>query len=100
MRVRITRPARGDIRQLFDHLKTEAGRRKAQEIVTEIRERCHGLSRMPERYQHLEGFEQIGLRRRVYRDYLLVYRILGAEVEVLRIIHGASDYSKLFEAKP
>jgi plasmid stabilization system protein ParE len=92
MRVRITRPARNDIRAIFEHLRKEAGQRKAREIASEIRERCAGLSRMPERYQKLEGFESAGSRRRIYRDYLIVYRVLPNEVEVLRVIHGASDF--------
>lgn len=97
MRVRITKPARNDIRSVFEHLRAEAGQRKAREIASEIRERCEGLSRMPERYQKLEGFEAAGLRRRIYRDYLIVYRVFRNEVEVLRVIHGASDFQEAFE---
>lgn len=91
MRVRITRLARSDIRSVFDYLESVVGTGKAREISAEIRERCVGLSRMPERYQMLAGFEDAGLRRRVYRDYLIVYRIIRGQVEVIRVLHGASD---------
>jgi len=47
MKVTITRPARSDIRQIFDYLEDRAGRRKAREIVAELRERCAGLQRIP-----------------------------------------------------
>ncbi|MEM0899186.1 MAG: type II toxin-antitoxin system RelE/ParE family toxin [Pseudomonadota bacterium] len=95
MRVRVTEPARADIREIFEHLKKAAGRRKAREVTSEVRERCAGLSRMPERYQLLERFEHAGIRRRVYRDYPIVYRVLKMDVEVLRVIHGASDIERV-----
>ena len=93
MKVRITKPARADIRQIFEYLEERAGPRKAREIIAELRERCAGLQRMPERYAALPGFK--GLRRRLYRDYLIVYRIQPGRVEIIRIVHGASDYLEL-----
>lgn len=93
MKVRITEPARTDIRKIFDYLRSKAGRQKAREVVAEIRERCDGLQRMPERYAALPGYED--LRRRVYRDYLIIYRVRPGRVEIIRVVHGASDYLQL-----
>lgn len=93
MKVTITRPARSDIRQIFEYLEVRAGRRKAREIVAELRERCAGLQRMPERYAALPGYSE--LRRRLYRDYLIIYRIRPDSVEIIRVLHGASDYLTL-----
>lgn len=50
---------------------------------------------MPERYQHLAGFEAAGLRRRIYRDYLIVYTVTEQGVSIIRVLHGASDLENL-----
>lgn len=99
MIVRITKPARADIQSIFEHLATAAGYSKARQIIAEIRERCDGLSRLPERHQRLAGFEEQGLRRRVYRDWLIVYRIRSNHVEIIRILHGASDIERILESR-
>ncbi|MCX6902518.1 MAG: type II toxin-antitoxin system RelE/ParE family toxin [Verrucomicrobia bacterium] len=38
-----------------------------------------------------------GLRRWLVGNYVIFYRIIGEDVEVLRIRHGAQDFRKLFE---
>jgi plasmid stabilization system protein ParE len=95
MKVWITTPARVDIGRVFDFIRQQAGHHKAREIIVELRERCAGLDKMPERYPVVPGFEAAMVRRRVYRDYLIVYRVRPQSVEILRIFHGASDYLRL-----
>lgn len=98
MRVIVSAPARADIADIYSYLKKEAGPRMARAIVADIYERCSGLKRMPERYAFLPGFETIGYRKRVFRNYLIIYQIGQARIEVIRVVHGASDYSKLLNA--
>lgn len=99
MKLVISAPARADIASIFGYLKRETGERMARAIVADIRERCSGLQRMPERYAHLPGLSHAGYRRRVYRDYLIIYEVRAERVNVIRILHGASDYQKLLGRK-
>lgn len=38
--------------------------------------------------------ESTGIRRRVHGSYLIFYRIGGDAVEILRILHGATEYER------
>jgi plasmid stabilization system protein ParE len=47
--------------------------------------------------------EAAGVRRRLYRDYLIFYRETEAGVEVTRIVHAARDWRSMLaqdEANP
>ncbi len=37
------------------------------------------------------------MRRRVHGAYLILYRIGGERLDILRIIHGARDYPALLD---
>ncbi len=100
MRVRITGPACGDLTAIGDRIAEEAGKNRARLFVLDLRERCLGLERMPERFALLSGFEDRGVRRRVCGNYLIVYRVKDGAVEILRILHGARDYERLLDEDP
>ena len=36
------------------------------------------------------------LRKRVHRDYLIIYRVLRQTVVIVRFVHGARDFYRLF----
>jgi toxin ParE1/3/4 len=95
LKVKFTAGARSDIASIYRYLDEQAGNRIAKTILAELRERCLGLARMPERFERLEGFGAAGLRRRVYRNYLIIYRLQIDVLEIVRVFHGASDYLKL-----
>jgi len=38
------------------------------------------------------------IRKRVYERYVILYRVLEKEVEVLRIVHGARDWVSILDA--
>jgi toxin ParE1/3/4 len=48
---------------------------------------------MPQAFPLLPEWEEQGIRRRSYGNYLIFYRIAGDVVEILHILHGARDYS-------
>jgi len=95
MRVRISRLAQSDMRVIGDRISREVGPRRAREFILDLREKCFGLSRMPERFTLLDGFEDAGIRRRVCGNYLILYRAEITGVEILRVFHGSMDYEKL-----
>lgn len=97
MKVIVSAPAQNDLSDLYDFLKREAGVRAARAFIADLYERFSGLKRMPQRYALLPGFENAGYRKRVYRDYLIIYRIGDQRIDIIRVVHGASDYQKLLE---
>ncbi len=66
-------------------------RTRAASFVSELEQRCLGLAAMPRAYPLLPGREASGIRRRVYGDYLIFYRIGAETIEVLRVLNGAQD---------
>jgi toxin ParE1/3/4 len=39
--------------------------------------------------------EAKGMRRRVYGNYQIFYRVTGDQIFVIRVLHGARDYDAL-----
>jgi toxin ParE1/3/4 len=54
------------------------------------------LARSPRVFPFAEGLEDLKIRRRLYRDYLIFFIEHGEGVKILRIIHGARDWRTLF----
>lgn len=50
---------------------------------------------MPLRYPIARRYEAKGIRRRVYGNYQIFYRVIGEQVFVIRVLHGARDYDAL-----
>jgi plasmid stabilization system protein ParE len=42
--------------------------------------------------------EHKGFRRRVFRGYLIFYRVEASAISVVRILHGAQDYEAVLFA--
>jgi plasmid stabilization system protein ParE len=61
----------------------------AVRLTRRIRTACAALGDFPEHYS-LDV--RIGLRRSVVGAYLVFYRVKAAEVQIVRILHGARDY--------
>jgi toxin ParE1/3/4 len=66
---------------------------RAETFVAEIYSRCQSLATMARAFPLLPEWEEQGIRRRSYGNYLIFYRIAGDVVEILHILHGARDYS-------
>jgi toxin ParE1/3/4 len=90
MTVGFTPEAAADLERIADTIAADNPRR-AITYISEIRDRCLGLAAFPEAFPLLEGWEPQGVRRRVYQNYIIFYRIAGEAVQVIRILHGAMD---------
>lgn len=42
---------------------------------------------------------EAGLRMLIIGKYLLLYKIYGDEINILRVVHGAKDYPRLFASQ-
>ena len=50
---------------------------------------------MPRAFSLVPRHEKYGIRRRVFGNYLIFYRIDAEQITVLHILHGAMDYASL-----
>jgi toxin ParE1/3/4 len=91
MIVVITDAAQDDLESIGDWIARDNPVR-ALAFVHELRQRCASLVDSPRGYARVPRYEHLGIRRRVYRDYLIFYRIVGKVIEVLHVLHGAREY--------
>ena len=74
MIVVITEAAEADLEAIGDWIGADNPTR-ALTSLSELRERCKSLATFPRAYPLVPRYEQLGIRRRAYRDYLIFYRI-------------------------
>ena len=69
---------------------------RAFTFVRELRARAEAIANAPDAYPPREDIAE-GLRMAVHKSYLILFRVLPAEIRIERIIHGARDLPQLFE---
>jgi plasmid stabilization system protein ParE len=94
MRVAITDAAQVDLEDIGNFI-AESNPLRAASFVTELLDRCAGLSTYPSRYPIFVTRQDLEIRRCPYRDYLIFYAIVGEVVEVQHIVHSARDYMRV-----
>jgi plasmid stabilization system protein ParE len=94
MIVVITAAAEAELQSIGDWIAGDNPAR-ALTFVQELRQHCESLINAPKGYALVPRYEHLGMRRRVYRDYLIFYRIIGSTIEVLHVLHGARDYASI-----
>jgi toxin ParE1/3/4 len=94
MRVVITAAAKADLIAIGEFIKPNNPER-AITFVEELLDRCYALADTPRAYPLVPRYEKIGIRRTVYRDYLIFYRVREEFIEVIHIFQGARDYETL-----
>jgi toxin ParE1/3/4 len=91
MKVIISDTAYTELLQIGRWIKFDNPNR-AERFVSEIYDRCQSLRDMPRAFPLVPRWEEQGIRRRPYGDYLIFCRINGDVIDVLHIMHGARDY--------
>ncbi|WEK41242.1 MAG: type II toxin-antitoxin system RelE/ParE family toxin [Candidatus Brevundimonas colombiensis] len=90
MRVRLADAALRDLTAIETHVALD-NPNAARRLVRTLFERCETLARNSRRYPEA-GIAD--LRKRPEGAYLIFYRVAG-EVEVVRILHAARDWTQL-----
>jgi plasmid stabilization system protein ParE len=94
MKVVLSARARAGLRAIALFIARD-NKERAITFVREL-ERCAlEIGRMPEAFPLLPTHEASGIRRRVFRDYLIFYRIQAGQVSIIHILHGAQDYDSI-----
>lgn len=82
------RGAEADLRRITNHIRVD-NPNAARAMVERILERCADLADFPE-----QGRTVGGRRRELVvagTPYLAVYRLVGDEVQILRVLHGRQE---------
>lgn len=99
MRVRLTRRAEADLDGIAAFIARDNPSR-AVTFVQELYEKCVTLADMPDAFLLIPRYAALGVRRRVHRDYLILFSVKGETISVLRVLHGARDYLPLVFGDP
>ena len=82
-----------DLDHIWDYLAGE-DTALATRICGDLIEAALGLAEFPERGQVMDQVRAQGIRRRIVRQWLILYRVGPASVDVVRIVDGRSDLSQ------
>ena len=94
MIVVFTDPAEEDLEQIGDWIARNNPIR-AGTFIRELRQACRTLDELPLGHALVSRYEHTGIRRRVYGNYLIFYWVVGDEIQVLHILHGARDFEAI-----
>ena len=98
MNVVITDAAYADMEAIGAFIRPHNPQR-AVSFVDELFARCKELGDMPKAYPLVPRYERFGIRRRVYGDYLIFYRVGKETIDVIHVIQGAQDYEPMLFPK-
>ncbi len=94
MNVVITEPAFFDLEDIALYIaKDNPGR--AESFVDELVNAAHELAERPLVYQLVPRYEDLGVRRRPYGNYLIFYTVRTDQIVIQRILNGAQDYQAI-----
>jgi len=94
VKVVVTDAALADLLQIGHAIGADNPAR-AETFVADLHDRCMRLADTPRAFPLLPRWEDRGIRRRPFGDYLIFYRVSGQAVEILHVLHGARDYEKI-----
>jgi toxin ParE1/3/4 len=94
VKVRLSSEARDDLIAIGDHIARDSPLR-ASTFVMEHAKACAELSSTALAYPIVRRYEAKGIRRRVYGNYQIFYRVIGERVFVIRVLRGARDCDAL-----
>lgn len=94
MRVVFAEPAEEDLEAIGDWIARDNPAR-AVTIVVELRVDCLEIGPRPMAYPFVAHRLSDSVRRKVYRNYLIFYRVVSSTVEIVHVLHGARDYAPI-----
>ena len=80
--------AKADLRNIALYIARDS-RRRARSFSKELRAPCLTLADYPLRFPAFERSKS--LRKCVHGNYLIFYRVLNGQVEIIHILHGGID---------
>ena len=94
MKVVFVEPAEDDLEAIGDWIAQDNPLRVAT-FVRELRRACLEIGPRPTAYPFVEHRRSDGVRRKVYGNYLIFYRVVSSAVEIVHVLRGARDYAQI-----
>lgn len=94
MSVRFTPLALHDLDTVGDWIARDDPDR-ARSFTKELRQKAIDIGGQPRIYPLAPFFGTREVRRRLHKGYLIFYDLIGGDVRILRVLHGARDYRNL-----
>jgi toxin ParE1/3/4 len=91
----ITPTASRDIESIMDYLAEKASLDRAEHFLEKINAKFKALTQFPNLGRKRDELYP-GLRSLPLEDYLILYRSIQGEVEVIRVVSGYRDLKALF----
>lgn len=89
--------ARTDLIQILDHIADVSGSvSTAERFVAQLRRRCDELAGLPGTLGRARPELRPDLRSVSHKGYVILFRHVGADFEVVNIIEGHRDIDALF----
>jgi toxin ParE1/3/4 len=94
VRVRLSPESKADLKAIARWIDSDNPER-ARTFSAELRGACSNLAYYPARFPIAFIVDGQAVHKRVHGDYLILYRILQAEIEIIRILHGSREWIAL-----
>jgi plasmid stabilization system protein ParE len=96
VKVRLSHLAELDFLAILEFIE-RANRSAALRFGERIQHRFEMLEQNPEHGEACSDFASGRMRRTIVKPYVIYYEIRPRQIEILRILHGAVEYGRLFE---
>ena len=92
MKVCLHVEAQSDLLSIREYIAAKNSRR-ASTFVRELLDKIEGLAHMGESFPVIARYARSGLRRRIHRNYQIIYRVFEEQdtVDVLHVLHTSRD---------
>lgn len=98
MKVGYAHTAAIDLAEIADWIAADNPAR-AVTFVAELQAACERIGLNPRATPIVPRYGSEHIRRRVYRKYLIFYRVEPKRVVILHILHGARDHDRIVRGK-
>jgi plasmid stabilization system protein ParE len=94
VRVLLSSQAKESLREIAFYIARHDPKR-ALLFVGQLRQKAKEIGEMPLAFPIVRRYARHDIRRRVYRNYLIFYRIEAGRVFIIDVIHGARDFEAI-----
>jgi plasmid stabilization system protein ParE len=95
VRLAFTDKAEADLESIAAYI-AQSNPPRAVSFVEELLSACEGVARRPLAFPLAPRFTAIGVRRRVFGNYVIFFRASADVVLILRVLHVSLDHGRLF----
>ena len=90
----LTKLATRDLKKIYEFIESR-DLDTALDIVTHLQLMCESLAKMPQMGRKRDGYRK-GLRSFLVDDYIIFYRLVGSDIQIVRVLHSAQDSKRIF----